>query len=58
VPEVAEGSEDLPVCGKLCFMAPKKINFRRTTIARAKAAVKKHRAAKKNPARSLRGNPK
>jgi hypothetical protein len=28
-------------------MAPKKINFGRTTIARAKAAVKRHRAAKK-----------
>jgi len=32
-------------------MAQKKINFRRTTIARAKAAAKKHRAAKKKKAR-------
>jgi hypothetical protein len=33
-------------------MAQKKINFGRTTIARAKAAVKKHRAAKKKKGRS------
>ena len=33
-------------------MAQKKITFRRTTIARAKAAVKRHRAAKKKRARS------
>jgi hypothetical protein len=33
-------------------MVLKKINFGRTTIARAKAAVKRHRAAKKKKARS------
>jgi hypothetical protein len=33
-------------------MAPKKINFGRTTIARAKAAVKRNRAAKRKKARS------
>jgi len=37
----------LQVCRKLWVMAQKKINFRRTTIARAKAVVKKHRAGKK-----------
>jgi hypothetical protein len=31
-------------------MAQMKINFRRTTIARAKAAVKRHRAVKKKKA--------
>jgi hypothetical protein len=31
-------------------MAQMKINFRRTTIARAKAAVKRHRADKKKKA--------
>jgi len=31
-------------------MAPTKINFGRTTIARAKAAVKRHRVAKKKNA--------
>ena len=37
-------------------MAQKKFNFPRTTIARAKAAIKKHRAAKKKkPARDLKG---
>jgi hypothetical protein len=40
-------------------MAPKKLNFRRTTIAPAKAAVKKHQAAKKKDrGRDLKGNPK
>jgi hypothetical protein len=34
-------------------MAQKKINFQGTTIALAKAAVKKHRAAKKKKARPL-----
>jgi len=33
-------------------MATNKINFARTTIARAKAAVKRNRAAKKKKARS------
>src|SRR5437667_12639018 len=36
-------------------MARTKLNFRRTTIARAKAAIKKHRAAKKKKALSMRG---
>jgi len=59
LPEFAEGSEGLPVCGNLWVMAPKKLNFRRTTIARAKAAVKKHQAAKKkNRDGDLKGNPK
>jgi hypothetical protein len=31
-------------------MAQMKINFRRTTIARAKAAIKRHRAVKKKKA--------
>jgi hypothetical protein len=40
-------------------MAPKKLNFRRTTIARAKAAVKKHQAAKKkNRGRDPKGQSK
>jgi hypothetical protein len=40
-------------------MAPKKINFGRTTIARAKAAVKRNRAAKrKKPAHNQKDNPK
>ena len=39
-------------------MIQKKTNFRRTTIAPAKSAVKKHRAAKrKKRARNLRDNP-
>ena len=39
-------------------MAQMKINFRRTTIARAKAAVKKHRAAKKKkPPRNEQDSP-
>jgi carbonic anhydrase len=40
-------------------MAQKKINFRRTTVAHAKAAVRKHRAAKKKSrVQKLKGNRK
>jgi hypothetical protein len=45
---VAKSSRSVANCG----MAQKKINFGRTTIAGAKAAVKRHRAAKKKKGRS------
>jgi hypothetical protein len=41
-----------PGLWQIMGMAPKKINFGRTTIARAKAAVKRNRAAKRKKARS------
>jgi sRNA-binding protein len=41
-----------PGLWQIMGMVQKKINFGRTTIARAKAAVKRHRAAKKKKARS------
>jgi hypothetical protein len=41
-----------PSLWQIVGMAQKKINFGRTTIARAQAAVKRHRAAKKKKDRS------
>jgi hypothetical protein len=43
-----------PSLWQIVGMAQKKINFGRTTIARAKAAVKRHRAAKKKDRSQLK----